>query len=79
MMPVWSNQGGAHAGFDDSAWENAVIRKAPEGKMKAHMSPTDRVMESLPPIKTEKLGDGHYRVDFGQEISGWLASDKCNR
>jgi alpha-L-rhamnosidase len=66
-QPGWSN-----AGFDDSAWENAIIRKAPEGILKAHMSPTDRVMESLPPLKTEKLGDGHYLVDFGQEISGWL-------
>jgi alpha-L-rhamnosidase len=60
------------AGFNDSAWENVAVRKTPEGIMKAHMSPTDRVMESLPPIKTEKLGEGRYRVDFGQEISGWL-------
>jgi alpha-L-rhamnosidase len=66
-QPGWND-----VGFDDSAWENAAIRKAPEGKLKAHMSPTDRVMENLSPVKTEKLGDGHYRVDFGQEISGWL-------
>ncbi len=66
-QPGWCS-----VGFNDSAWENVAIRKAPEGRMKAHMSPTDRVMESLPPVKTEKLGDGHYRVDFGQEISGWL-------
>jgi alpha-L-rhamnosidase len=66
-QPGWCN-----AGFNDSAWENASIRKAPEGILKAHMSPTDKVMESLPPVKTEKLGEGHYRVDFGQEISGWL-------
>jgi alpha-L-rhamnosidase len=66
-QPGWCN-----AGFNDSAWKNASIRKAPEGILKAHMSPTDKVMESLPPVKTEKLGEGHYRVDFGQEISGWL-------
>ena len=59
-------------GFDDSKWQSAVLRKAPEGQMKAHMSPTDRVMEKLKPAKIEKLGDGKYRVDFGQEISGWL-------
>jgi alpha-L-rhamnosidase len=59
-------------GFDDSNWQSAVLRKAPEGKLKAHMSPTDRVMEKLKPVKIEKLGDGKYRVDFGQEISGWL-------
>jgi alpha-L-rhamnosidase len=59
-------------GFDDSGWEPAAARKAPEGAMKAQMSPPDRVMESLAPRKTEKLGEGHYKVDFGQEISGWL-------
>ena len=59
-------------GFDASSWEKAVSRKAPEGKLKAHMSPVDRVMEKLSPQKIEKLGEGHYRVDFGEEISGWL-------
>ena len=58
--------------FDDSKWEQVAIRRTPEGKMKAHMSPTDRVMEKLAPITIESLGDGKYRVDFGQEISGWL-------
>jgi len=64
--------GWCFSGFDDSDWENVVVRKAPEGIMKAHMSPPDRVMETLQPVNTEKIGEGHYRVDFGQEISGWL-------
>lgn len=59
-------------GFDDSAWENAAVREAPGGKMKAQMSPADKVMESLSPTKIERLGDGHYKVDFGEEISGWI-------
>ncbi len=66
-QPGWCS-----AGFDDSGWEQAAVRKAPEGKMKAHMSLTDRVMEKLVPKKIEPLGEGKYRVDFGQEISGWL-------
>jgi alpha-L-rhamnosidase len=66
-QPGWCS-----AGFDDSGWEQAAARKAPEGSMKAHMSPTDKVMEKLEPIKIKSLGDGKYRVDFGQEISGWL-------
>ena len=65
-------QGWCNPGFDDSGWQQAALRKAPEGKLKAHMSPPDRVMETLPPVKIEKLGDGNFRVDFGQEISGWL-------
>jgi alpha-L-rhamnosidase len=59
-------------GYDDSKWEAVVNRKAPEGKMKAHMASPDRVMEVLDPLKIEKLGEGHYKVDFGQEISGWV-------
>ena len=66
-QPGWSSPG-----FDDSGWEPAVSRKTPEGLMKAQMSPPDKVMESLAPQKIEKLGDGHFRADFGQEISGWL-------
>jgi alpha-L-rhamnosidase len=66
-QPGWCSPG-----FDDSKWEKVAIRKAPEGKMKAHMSPTDRVMEKLAPVKIEALKDGKFKVDFGQEISGWL-------
>lgn len=63
-------EGWCNPGFDDSGWESAAYRKAPEGKLKAHMSPVDRVMEKLPPQKIEKLASGKYRVDFGEEISG---------
>ena len=60
------------AGFDDSAWENAVLRNKPYGRLVAQNGPSDRVMERLQPQKIEKLGEGHYRIDFGEEISGWL-------
>jgi alpha-L-rhamnosidase len=66
-QPGWNKPG-----FDDSAWENAVLRKKPEGIMKAHMSPTDKVMETLKPVSIIKNADGKYYVDFGQEISGWI-------
>jgi alpha-L-rhamnosidase len=66
-QPGWSTPG-----FDDPQWELSVVRKAPEGKMKAHMGLPDRVMEKLEPQKIERLGEGHYKIDFGQEISGWL-------
>jgi alpha-L-rhamnosidase len=69
-QPGWCN-----TGFDDSRWENAVLRKAPEGKMKAHMAYPDRVMEKLDPGTVENLGNGHFRIDFGEEISGWIHLD----
>lgn len=64
--------GWSSPGFDDSKWQHVVIRKAPDGALVAHLSPTDKVMETLSPVKTEKLGEGHYKLDFGEEISGWI-------
>ena len=64
--------GWSSPGFDDTGWQPVAARKTPEGAMKAHMSPTDRVMERLAPQRIESLGEGRYRVDFGVEISGWL-------
>ncbi|MBG0859151.1 MAG: family 78 glycoside hydrolase catalytic domain [Bacteroidales bacterium] len=72
-QPGWCNPG-----FNDSYWQQAVIRNAPEGRMKAHMAYPDRIMETLKPVKIEKLGEGHYSVDFGQEISGWIHLKNIN-
>ncbi len=66
--PGWSAPG-----FDDSKWENAVLRKKPEGIMKAHMAQTDKVMERIKPVSVIKNSDGKYYIDFGQEISGWVS------
>ncbi len=60
------------AGFDDSQWEEAAIRKEPFGKLVAHTAWPDRVTERFEPVSVEKLGEGHYKVDFGTEISGWV-------
>ena len=65
-------RGWCSPGFDDSNWKQAALKKPPEGKMKANLSPADRVMEILSPKQITKLGKGHFRVDFGQEIAGWL-------
>lgn len=66
-QPGWCS-----AGFDDSAWQSAIKRKAPEGKLVAHTSSTDKVMLRIPPKSIEKTASGTYKVDFGVEISGWL-------
>jgi len=59
-------------GFDDSKWEQAVMRKAPDGELIAHTAHPDKVMETLQPVSIKKLDDGNYLVDFGVEVSGWL-------
>jgi len=58
--------------FNSEAWLNAVVKKAPFGKLVAQTSPSDKVMEQLQPVKIDKLTNGNYKVDFGKEISGWV-------
>ena len=58
--------------FDDSHWEEVAIRQAPYGKRVAHTAHPDRVTERFKPVSIEKVSEGHFRVDFGMEISGWV-------
>jgi alpha-L-rhamnosidase len=60
------------AGFDDTSWQNVVIKKSPEGELVAHTAQPDKVTEQLQPISIQKLENGNYKVDFGVEISGWV-------
>ncbi len=66
-QPGWCSPG-----FDDSAWQTVVKRKAPEGKLVAHTADPDKITLRIPPRSIEKIADGKYKVDFGVEISGWL-------
>lgn len=66
-QPDW-----AQPGKDTRQWQQAVLRKAPEGVLQAQMCYPDKVMEVLNPQKITKLENGKYRVDFGQEIAGWV-------
>ncbi len=66
-IPGWNN-----VGFDASEWEQVEEKKAPEGELVAHTAYPDKITERLEPVALEKLGDGHYKVDFGVEISGWV-------
>ncbi|MGR3809334.1 family 78 glycoside hydrolase catalytic domain [Jiulongibacter sp. NS-SX5] len=66
-IPQWSN-----ADFDDSNWSNVILRKAPFGDLKAHTAEPDKVTKRYQPTQIENLGDGHYKVHFPEEISGWV-------
>jgi alpha-L-rhamnosidase len=59
-------------GFDDSTWEKAALKKAPEGRLVAHTPYPDRVTSRIDPVSIKKNWDGRYLIDFGVEISGWL-------
>lgn len=66
-QPDWCSPDKATEG-----WEQAIIRKTPEGELQAQMSYSDKVMEILKPQKITRLENGNYKVDFGEEISGWV-------
>lgn len=70
-QPGWNSPG-----FDDATWQNAILRKAPEGKLVAHTAQPDKVNKQLKPVKIEKLENGNYKVDFGVEVSGWVKLHK---
>ncbi len=59
-------------GLNDASWESAVLRRRPFGRLVAHTSPTDKITKTYQPLKIEKLSNGHYKVDFAEEISGWV-------
>jgi len=60
---------------DESTWEDVAIMTAPTGKLLAHTSPTDRIIENLKPVSLVRNEDGSYEVDFGKEVSGWIKFD----
>ena len=64
--------GWSEASFDDGAWPSAAQRQAPFGDLVAHTAHPDKITEQLKPVSIERLGNGHYKVDFGVEISGWV-------
>lgn len=61
--------------YDDSKWEPVALRKAPEGMLVAHTAYPDKVVERLKPIHMEQMYNGNYKIDFGEEVSGWVKLD----
>lgn len=72
MMPATRLKEWAMASCDEQGWEPVALRKAPEGRLVAQNTASDKVMEQLKPVAIQKMEDGSYEVDFGEEISGWL-------
>ncbi len=66
------HDGWSSAGYDDSAWDKAVIKRAPHGRLVAQNGPADRVTGRYAPTSIERREDGVFVVTFPEEISGWL-------
>ena len=58
-------------GFDDSAWQSAVLATAPLGPLRAQDAPPIRVTRLLKPVKVTQPKPGTYIVDLGRNFAGW--------
>ncbi len=58
-------------GFDDSGWAMAQAAKAPSGVLRAQTAPSDRVVQTMVPVRVQQVQPGVYVYDLGQNISGW--------
>ncbi len=73
------HEGWSSPGYDDSAWETAVLKRVPEGELIAQMGPSDRVTATYKPVSIERIDStGVFRVSFPEEISGWVALKDLN-
>lgn len=59
----------AYAG---KGWMNAELVPAPQGKLRAQMTPPMRVMQTIKPISLKQSKPGTYIMDMGQNFSGWV-------
>lgn len=64
--PGWST-----AQFDDSKWQQAVLREGVTGTLAAQVCEPIKVMKTLKPVSMAAGTDGVYEFDFGQNIAGW--------
>lgn len=58
--------------FDDSAWTDASVVEAPEGKLIAQPSLPLKVMQYLQPVSVKEVKPGFYMYDLGKNFSGWV-------
>ena len=64
--------GWSEVGYDDSLWQNADRAALPQGTLRAQMMPGMRVVETIKPITINKLNNGKYILDMGQNMVGWI-------
>jgi len=58
-------------GYDDSKWFRAELVEAPAGVLLPQPNPAIRKMEVVKPVELIEK-DGHYILDMGQNMVGWL-------
>ena len=66
------------AGYNDSSWAKAAIKRIPCGKLIPQNGPADRINERFAPQSIEKDENGTIHIKFPVEISGWVALKNIN-
>ena len=61
------------SGYDDTGWQKAKMLRAPTGKLKSQMAPTDKIIHTYLPVSMDQPSDTSYVFDVGQMISGWIS------
>jgi len=64
--PGWTKPG-----YDDSAWESAVVKKSPGGKVVSQLMPPIKVNKTIKPVRLTNPRPGVYVYDMGQLFGGW--------
>lgn len=66
-QPGWNS-----SGFEDDNWFPVRQVRGPEGQVSAQNSPPVTVHHTFKPKSISKIAKGHYLVDFGQNMAGFL-------
>ncbi|MBC8231933.1 family 78 glycoside hydrolase catalytic domain [bacterium] len=64
--PGWTS-----TGYDDSGWDDVVIKESPGGKMVSQLMPAIKVNQKIEPINLTNPKPGVYVYDMGQLFGGW--------
>ncbi len=57
--------------YDDSDWDDVVIKEAPGGKMVSQLMPAIKVNKTIKPVNLTNPKPGVYVCDMGQLFGGW--------
>lgn len=60
------------AGYNDSAWSNAVKATGPKGKLECQLQEPVRRTHEFKPTSVKKLFDGSYVVYCPEMVAGWI-------
>ncbi len=58
-------------GYDDSGWRDVELVSPPANNLTAQMNEPIRITEEIKPISVNKVEEGKYIFDMGQNMVGW--------